>query len=80
MKSKFLLIFAAFTMLAQSPTLDELKTRVYEFEKHYDKFFRKLYGCPAEGQLSGEFCSSGRSTVDYREYELARRAAKRLFP
>lgn len=73
-------MFICFTCLAQGPNLDELKLRVYEFEKHYDIFFRKLYGCPAQGQLSEKVCRAGQGTIDYKEYELARRAAKKLFP
>ncbi len=78
--TRFFLLFITLTLSAQSPAVDELKRRIYEFEKHYDVFFRKLYGCPAKGQLSDEVCKPGQGTIDYRAFELSGRAAKKLFP
>ncbi|CAB4142622.1 hypothetical protein UFOVP434_24 [uncultured Caudovirales phage] len=77
---KLLLIFILTPLLAQSPIVDELKVRVYNFEKHYDKFFRKLFGCPEKGYLTENICNPGRGIVSYHDYEAAKKEARKLFP
>lgn len=76
---KFLIAFALFVASAQTPEVDELKIKVYNFEKHYDVFFRKLFGCPAEGFLTKENCFPNRGVVDYSSLQKARKEADKLF-
>jgi hypothetical protein len=76
---RFLLLFFTTILLAQSPKYDELKARVYNFEKHYDVFFRKLYGCPALGEISKLTCDATRSVIDNGNFQSARDKAKVLF-
>jgi hypothetical protein len=77
---KFLLILILLPLFAQSPELDDLKTRVWNFEKHYDIFVRKLYGCPLTGPATKDNCLYKNSTVDYAAFTKAQAAAKKLFP
>lgn len=77
---KFLLLILILPVFANSPTIDELRGNIFAFEKHYDVFFRKFYGCPAQGQLSNEVCKPERSYVDYKAFSEASKAAKKLFP
>tara|TARA_R110000868_G_scaffold4119_14_gene25051 strand:+ start:5037 stop:5276 length:240 start_codon:yes stop_codon:yes gene_type:complete len=79
MKKLILLIFIS-SLFANSPTIDELRENIFVFEKHYDVFFRKFYGCPSEGQLSNDVCKPGRGVVDYVAFDKAGKAAKKLFP
>jgi hypothetical protein len=76
---KFILIFFTIILAAQSPEVDNLRHRVFEFEKHYDKFFRKLFGCPEKGAIFPENCNSNLGVISVQDYNNARKASKKLF-
>ncbi len=61
------------------PDFDDLRAKVIEFERAWDIFVRKLFGCRLEGELSAETCDVAEGTVDYAAFSRARRAARKLF-
>jgi hypothetical protein len=73
------MFFTFFLLKAQSPEIDNLRQLVFEFEKHYDKFFRKLFGCPEKGLLVPEICKPNLGIISAQDYNNAKKAAKKLF-
>lgn len=59
----------------------EFLRRVVEFERHWDVFIRKLFGCPLNKVLvePEAECSLAAGMMDLRGYQKAREAAKKLF-
>jgi hypothetical protein len=79
MRKFALMFFTLFLLKGQSPEVDNLRQRVFEFEKHYDKFFRKLFGCPEKGAIFPENCNSNLGVISVQDYNNARKASKKLF-
>ena len=59
--------------------IDHFKMRVLTFDKNYDVFIRKLFGCQLSGFITRERCLHGEERIDYEQYDKAREAAKKLF-
>jgi hypothetical protein len=57
----------------------EFYDRVLAHEKVWDRFIRKLFGCPKEGPTTAETCSVGNREIDYKDFAEARRTACKLF-
>lgn len=58
---------------------DELLARVVAFEKHHDRFVRKLIGCPSTGPLDETTCRPARGIISYGDFLNARHAAAKLY-
>jgi hypothetical protein len=58
---------------------DELRDRSINFERNWNPFVRKLFGCPVVGEVSQETCKPYRAEVDIAAFEKCREAAKKLF-
>lgn len=56
----------------------EFGSRLARFHLHYNRFMRAYYGCPS-GASEVEQCRPYEGTMNAREFEQARRAAKELF-
>ncbi len=70
----------AFIQLARgSSPDDDIRLRVIEFEKYWDRFVRKLFGCPPQGEVSPETCRPALGSIDYAAFAKARKAAEKLF-
>lgn len=72
-----ILLLAAFAIPAN--TFDEPQVRALAFEKHWDPYVRRLFGCAAAGDTNLTSCRIRQGSIDYREYASARDAAKLLF-
>jgi hypothetical protein len=81
--SLVLLLATAVTLSsdAQDPYWLDMHMRIITFEKSYDLFVRRFYGCPEDHTVpvGPEYCTPARGRIDYRTYSAAREAAKRLF-
>ena len=73
-------------LLAQQPPSlpvypgDDFAFRVVSFEKHWNVFIRKLFGCPyPSGEINAGTCHPARAETDLEEFRKAREAAKKLF-
>ena len=53
--------------------------KVLAYEKPWDKFVRQLFGCAPTGDTNAETCDLARGTIDYKSFQEARAAAKKLF-
>ncbi len=71
-----IIILLAIPLSAGAP--DHL-VRALGFERHWNPYFRKLFGCPLEGLADGTNCKPALGWTDYREYRKARSEAKKLF-
>lgn len=58
---------------------DEFTSRVLAFEKHWNVFVRRLFGCPDEGDTRQTGCHLARSKNELGEFEASREKAKPLF-
>jgi hypothetical protein len=81
--SLVLLLATAVTLSSdsQDPYWLDMHMRIISFEKSYDLFVRRFYGCPEDRTVpvGPESCTPARGRIDYRTYSAAREAAKRLF-
>jgi hypothetical protein len=81
--SLVLLLATAVTLSsdAQDPYWLDMHLRIITFEKSYDLFVRRFYGCVEDRTVpvGPESCTPARGRIDYRTYSAAREAAKRLF-
>lgn len=80
MKRRILLagIFTAPLAWAQL-ALDAFSGRALAFEKCWNPFVRRLFGCAEEGDTAERGCHLARSKVDFDEFRKAREKAKPLF-
>ena len=53
--------------------------KVLAYEKPWDKFVRQLFGCEPVGETNQNTCNLSRGMVDFKSYNEAREAAKKLF-
>jgi hypothetical protein len=60
-------------------TSDDHTREVLEFEKHWDPYVRRLFGCALTGPFDETNCSPGAQERDVKSYMRARRAAMRVF-
>lgn len=67
------------TPTATPPTIDELRNNVIQFEHQWDRFVRKLFGCPTTGEITKENCLPGQRQLDYEAYNKARKEAIKIF-
>lgn len=58
---------------------DEILARIVAFEKHHDRFVRKLIGCPPVGPLDETTCRPARGIISYGDFLNARTQAARLY-
>lgn len=65
-------------LLTAAPAADPFDARVQEFERHWDRFIRALWGCRPE-DASRAACRPELGQLDRREYDAARKGAMRLF-
>lgn len=75
----FLLCTSRTGQSQQPLTRDDLVSRVYAFEKHHDRFVRKLVGCPLKGPLDDSVCRPSRGIISYGDFLNARHAAAKLY-
>jgi hypothetical protein len=76
---RLVLVFLLVAVCARPVDEAEFRRRALVFEKHWDPFIRRLFGCELEGPTTAETCRPALGQVDRREYERARNAAKKLF-
>lgn len=70
---------ASAQQIAPAVVDDDERSRIVEFEKHYDSYFRMFFGCqPNPTPTTRETCGVN-PHPDAREKRLAREAAKKLF-
>lgn len=70
------LILACVTSAADAP---ECMSAAVAFDLHWDRYVRRLFGCPAFGETTTAVCHKENSVVDYAEFAKAREQAKRVF-
>lgn len=58
---------------------DELRARAIEYEKPWNLYVRRLFGCPDDGEVTRETCNVTLGRTDYREFQRAREQAKKLY-
>lgn len=78
------LLTLAVVSVAQEP--DDMRARLLAFHKPYDKFLRSFIGCPAitpekmkADSMELVECEASLSVMDFKSFERAREAAKKLF-
>lgn len=57
----------------------ELLWRILAFEKPWDVFVRKAFGCELRGETTPETCEITRSEIDYAKFRQSCEAARQLF-
>jgi hypothetical protein len=66
------------TMAMAQPSSPEFDVRVWQFQRHWNKFLRSYWGCSAQ-DTSRLTCNATLSMMDMREFAAAQREAQRLF-
>ncbi len=65
--------------LSGGSTYDDLRLSVIEFEKHWDRFVRRLFGCRPDGEISPDTCKPAEGSIDYAAFSAVRKVARKLF-
>jgi hypothetical protein len=71
-----------FGLLAAKPYVSsDLQPKVVAFEKFWDPFVRKLFGCSPDPTvpINHETCVQSRSEIDYTLFTKSRKAAANIF-
>jgi hypothetical protein len=63
---------------ASVATSADFDQKLATFHEHYNRFFRVYLGCP-KAAVRVEDCRPGAGSIDYAEFQRARRAARDLF-
>lgn len=81
MRSRRAIIVAVLmlVMVVRVNSYDDLALRALRFDKPWNVFIRKLFGCPETGLTNRETCNMSYAVRDEAAYERARREAKRMF-
>jgi hypothetical protein len=60
--------------------LDESRVRAMEFEKHWNTYIRRLFGCEEEGAITRtDQCKPVLGQIDYKAFLKSKDRAKRVF-
>jgi hypothetical protein len=71
-------LWLALFVAVQLARAEDFTDRLIDFHRHYDRFMRDYFGCPAEAVTPAE-CRPQLGSLNRREYGAARAAAARLF-
>lgn len=74
-------MIGVFVVIATAKTSihDDLRISALEFDRHWDTYIRKLFGCDLKGPTTPETCLESRATVDYMAFKRSRERAKKVF-
>ena len=61
--------------LPLAPSTDDFTSRLVEFHKHYNPFFRAYFGCP-EGAADISECDPNQAKIDYQELKQLAKLAE----
>lgn len=75
MKRRAFLLLPFAAPARPSATYDELRTKTLAIEKHWNRWTRKLFGCPLMGDTTAETCTQP-SEVDYGALTAWAKAAR----
>lgn len=69
------------SVLGTLPVDIDFARRMFDFDKKYDKFWRKLYACPTDPRVLADetSCRPPLGELDRKLWKQAREAAKKLF-
>jgi len=76
----FLIFSTPFSIKADINMItDHFVQEVLGFEKHWNPFIRKLFGCPLDGPTDAATCQPKLGTYDFAEFKKSKNVAKKLF-
>lgn len=74
-----LLVLGLLMVSAQASLDYEFAYKIIKYEKHWDPFVRKYFGCQLTGPTTVETCKPSTSELDYANFRKACEAAKELY-
>jgi len=75
---KVLVLFFLSVSIISPQSNQEITLNLADFHQHYQKFFRKYFGCRPEA-LQIEECNTTMGELDYTEFKAMRKSAIKLF-